>query len=79
MDTENEIDVKVFPPQNRYMVGFQSHHLCTDGKWVTYGQRRFILADGPNDAREYFRTGELNDKNNWDYGPLAQIGRAAPF
>lgn len=66
MTTENEIDTKIFPPQNRYMVGFTSHHLRTDDQWITQNQRRFILADSPNDAREYFRLGELNDKNNWD-------------
>jgi len=63
---ENPIDIKLYPPDKRWMVTFTSEHLLTTGEWGCYqNQRRFILADSPNEAREHFRLGVLADPKYW--------------
>ena len=63
--TIEDLYAEVYPPQNRYVVTFTSKHKIVGGGYCTQNQRRFILADSPEQAMAFFRNGELS-RESWD-------------
>lgn len=47
---QEELEDACFPPENRFLISFQSQHLLTTGGWATQNLRKYRLADCREDA-----------------------------